>query len=72
MSSCSRAPLTPRRRAAVIVASIGSLAATTPLLLRHTGSSDWSDAVLGGVVGIMLGISLVLLVVTIRRSRSAP
>jgi uncharacterized membrane protein YccC len=63
--------LTSRRRVAAIAASTACIAASAPVLLRHTGSSDWTDAALGGIVGIALGIAIVFLVVAIRQSRSA-
>ncbi len=71
MGSCSRTPLSPRRRTAVIAASTASLAATLPLLLRPSGTSDWSDALLGGVIGIALGVTVVFLGFTLRRLRNS-
>jgi hypothetical protein len=70
MSSCSSDPLTSRRKVATIAASLTVIAAGAPVLLRHSGPSDWSDNVLGLVVGLALGIGIVMVVVAVLRVRN--
>jgi hypothetical protein len=51
-----------RRRLAVLAASITTIAAGAPVLLRHAESADFSDAALSFVVGAALAIAAMLLV----------
>lgn len=71
MSVCSREKQTPRRKAAAIVASLGAIAATTPILLHHSGKTDAFDWTLSFVLGMALAIvSALLAIVLFRKSRS--
>ncbi len=70
MSDCSRSPRDSRRRIAALAASTCAITGAAPLLLRHSGSSDWSDIVLGAIMGLGIGISIVLLIAAARTART--
>jgi hypothetical protein len=58
-----------RRRAIVVLASSTALTAAAPILMHHTGTTNWSDLAEGLVVGVSLGFLLVLSIFAIRNVR---
>lgn len=62
MSTCSDRPLSQRRKLGVLASILGTLIASAPLVLRHSGTVDVHYLLYGAVAGVLVGTLILLFV----------
>jgi len=62
MSICSERPLSQRRKLGVLASILGTLIASAPLVLRHSGTVDVHYLLYGAVAGVLVGTLILLFV----------